>query len=240
MPGWVFLVNRHCLCADEVSQQVPTVAPKRVLCQQVFLPTRAPLTLPHSHHLHGAVLFSSLHFCCALELRVFAARGSLLAEGRKSFGRTQLIAHVSGPNCFGNVSRRIRKKKSSPQGPYFFVSLTSFEVTRICKMSQAPMKGQSASKGRLHRLSLCGKLLKLLFQNTSATHKSSLPAIVVGRFFFPSMHSRDVTCARLANATAPASFSCNETTRTDLTNPHDARHAVRLRFSLPFRLRGRP
>ena len=93
------------------------------------------------------MLFASLHFCCALELRVFAARESLLAEGRKSFGWTQLSAHVSGPICLGNVSRRTRKKKSSLQGPYFFVSLTSFEVTRICKMSQAPMKGQSASKG---------------------------------------------------------------------------------------------
>ena len=51
-------------------------------------------------------------------------------EGKKAFS-----AHVSGPNCFGNVSRPIRKKKSSLQGPYFFVSLTCFEVTRIHKRS---------------------------------------------------------------------------------------------------------
>ena len=66
---------------------------------------------------------------------------------RPDEGKRPFSAHVSGPNCFGNVSRRIKKKKSSPQGPYFFVSLTSFEVTRICKMSQALMKGQSASQG---------------------------------------------------------------------------------------------
>ena len=36
---------------------------------------------------------------------------------------------------------------------------------------------------------------------------SSLSAFAVGRDFFPSVHSRNVTCARLASATAPASCS---------------------------------
>ena len=91
-------------------------------------------------------------------------------EGKRAFS-----AHVSGPNCFGNVSRCIRKKKNSPQGPYFFVSLTSSEVTRICKMSQDAHEGPKSLPGRLHRLSLSGKLLKLLFQTRAQHTRAAFP-----------------------------------------------------------------
>ena len=45
---------------------------------------------------------------------------------RLSEGKMALSAHVSGWNCFhSGVSRRIKEKKSSLCGPYFFVSLKS-------------------------------------------------------------------------------------------------------------------
>ena len=106
----------------------------------------------------------------------------------------------------GFVSRRIKWKKKSPrQGPYFFASLNSFEVTRICKESGGLIKGQSASQAGSIDSFLNGKLLNVGGSNTSATRKSSLSAFSVGRGFLPSIHSRGVTCARLASTTAPAS-----------------------------------
>ena len=124
-----------------------------------------------------------------------------LDEGKKAFS-----AHVSGPNCFGNLLSHPEEEKLTARSVLLCVVDFLWGHAHLQDVTSAH-EGPKAVPRAAPSAFFKWKTAQAVVSNTSATHRSSLNAIVVGRVFFPSMHSRDVTCARLASATAPASRS---------------------------------